>query len=747
MTAQLNDIAQIWWQWMGNMFWQVSLLIILITALDMVIRKWAWPQVRYALWALVFIKLIISPEWQMPTSIVSWIQPQVEEQISFKVDMSDKIEESSVNFVPPDEDIIIPFTTEQMSWKSFALMTWLSGMFVFAFMLLRKMFKFRKMYRVDENSDIPDWFNELIAKTAARLRLKNIPSVIFSEDAKSPAVYGVLKPVLLLPDGYLEQLSREQAEHVLIHELCHLKRGDLLVHWFCIVVQIVYWFNPLLIWTRRQMRHVCEICCDLSVANVLREKTASYRETLLHSARELFAENMQPSLGFLGIFEEPFRLVPRLKWLEKKSWENRKRRLAVTICTTLFMIICVMPMAGISQTSDNGYDEIIPSQDQEKNESALQGQILYDILLMEAYIDREFDFGSSSGQEPDKNNPGIGFRDFKDGIEVDGESFENLKELSGFMQDDPDINILSSPSIISANGSTAMLSSGPMPDSPNKLGFQIKISPHNINENDFITQDFELKIMAEATENYPAGRTNTFKTKLMAKDGDTILVSGITFLAVNEDSSSSERIKKKVYAFFTPHILELEKNQDPSTSIDKTVEKNIDQKGELEVDDDGLIPIVTEYIPVDYADADKIIPDILLTDRGTISINRRTNTIIIKDVASSIAEAREIVKKALTQQKLKQLESNITSLKAQIEETESQMLHYQKMVEDTPLREKELVKLDSEYDRLSEIHNSLKDKKSDAETAVSIEKKKLQMEDKLRTSEEKEKKWKWHQGR
>lgn len=77
MIAQLNDIAQVWWQWMGSMFWQVGLFIIFITALDMIIRKWAWPQVRYALWALVFIKLIITPAWQMPTSIVAWVQPQV----------------------------------------------------------------------------------------------------------------------------------------------------------------------------------------------------------------------------------------------------------------------------------------------------------------------------------------------------------------------------------------------------------------------------------------------------------------------------------------------------------------------------------------------------------------------------------------------------------------------------------------------------------------------------------------------
>jgi septal ring factor EnvC (AmiA/AmiB activator) len=106
------------------------------------------------------------------------------------------------------------------------------------------------------------------------------------------------------------------------------------------------------------MRHVCEICCDLSVANILREKTSKYRDSLLRTARELFVDHMEPSFGFLGIFEEPFRLVPRLKWLEKKTWENRKLRIVASICISLFMMTCVMPMAGLSQSGTQENKEI-----------------------------------------------------------------------------------------------------------------------------------------------------------------------------------------------------------------------------------------------------------------------------------------------------------------------------------------------------------------------------------------------------
>ena len=559
MIALLNDIAQIWWRWMGSMLWQVSLLIIVVTLLDMLLRKWAWPQVRYALWALVFVKLIIPPAWQMPTSIVSWIQPQVEEQISVQVGITDEaVNSQNTLLLQKDEKGAV---IEVISWKIWLLSAWISGMVFFSLLLIRKMLQLRRWHRMQAKENVPKWFKEVMTKTASKLKLEKIPAVVFSKDVKSPAVYGLIKQSLILPEGYMEKLSKEQAEHVLMHELCHLKRGDLLVHWFCIIVQIVYWFNPLLIWTRRQMRHVCEICCDLSVANVLREKTVSYRETLLNSARKLFAENMEPSLGFLGIFEEPYRLVSRLKWLEKKSWENPKRRIAATILASLFMISCVMPMAGVSQTSRNNFEEVNSNQDQEKIEIIPQDQILYEILLMEAEIDKKFDFGDA----PVQQMVGFDLHFFNDSINVDGRSFKDLGELIGFMVNDPDVDVLSMPKVITTLGSTATLSTVPSVDSSNKPGMQIKITPNMINENNFITQDFELKIIEEATEKDPVKKKITDVNKtLEAKDGGSFLIT----LTPGKDASSTSGKQKNTYIFLNTNIIKKSSSEDSETSAE-----------------------------------------------------------------------------------------------------------------------------------------------------------------------------------
>ncbi len=409
MIAQLNTFAELWWQWMGSMFWQVSLLVILVLAIDKVIHRWAWPQVRYVLLGLVFIKLVIPPTWQMPTSIVSWIQPLVEKRISIQIDPQDKITGISLEM---DTDADAPALNStnasglsgRISLWSILFLTWMVGMVAFGVVLGRKIIQLHRWYRhqkaqKDSGRIVPDWFRVLLTETATRLNLRKNPEIVFSIDVVNPAVYGLLRPVLLLPEDFFTKLSREETEHVLIHELCHLKRGDLWVHWFCLVLQMVYWFNPLLIWTRRKMRYVCEICCDLSVADILREKTRFYRDTLVRTAKELFTETVEPGLGLLGVFEEPFRIVPRLQWLEKKTWENRKRKSAAILFTSLIMVIFVMPMAGISKSAEQNqnlskqndlqglkFSSIEASYDKFSNSVNLTGDVIItnDLVMIEA---------------------------------------------------------------------------------------------------------------------------------------------------------------------------------------------------------------------------------------------------------------------------------------------------------------------------------------------------------------------------
>ena len=369
MIQLINYFTQIWWEWMIGMFWQASLLIIIIYIIDLFIKKWAWPQVRYGLWLLILLKLIIPPSLSSNFSIISHLLP-VEKSIDkknnderfLKYGKLDNVKNKSEiefiterqvqNSVPdPTLQLSIPETKIKLNTKFYFLIIWLTGIFLFTTILITRMILLRHWHNEHDDHSIPAWFHQLLIKISTQMKLNRLPAIVFSNKAATPAVYGLIRPVLLLPVNYFNSLTKQEAEHILLHELCHLKRHDLIVHGICLILQILYWFNPLIIWARKQMQHVREICCDLSVASILREKTVEYRNTLLNTTKKLLTESLQPSLGLLGVFEEPFRLLQRLKWLEKNTWINIKKIQLFAFVSALLVFIFILPMSGATKTS------------------------------------------------------------------------------------------------------------------------------------------------------------------------------------------------------------------------------------------------------------------------------------------------------------------------------------------------------------------------------------------------------------
>lgn len=97
-------------------------------------------------------------------------------------------------------------------------------------------------------------------------------SVEFRETAKilTPMVIGALKPVVLIPFGFLTGFSTSQIEAILAHELAHIRRNDYLVNLLQSFVEVVFFFHPALWWISEKVRTEREHCCDeiaLSVCN------------------------------------------------------------------------------------------------------------------------------------------------------------------------------------------------------------------------------------------------------------------------------------------------------------------------------------------------------------------------------------------------------------------------------------------------------------------------------------------------
>lgn len=96
---------------------------------------------------------------------------------------------------------------------------------------------------------------------------------------RSPVIFGLIRPTLLLPDA---ELTREQLKNILAHEITHYKRKDVLCKWFICVAKCIHWFNPIIYFVERQLNIYCEISCDLTVVKQMNaDEKMKYAETIL----------------------------------------------------------------------------------------------------------------------------------------------------------------------------------------------------------------------------------------------------------------------------------------------------------------------------------------------------------------------------------------------------------------------------------------------------------------------------------
>ncbi len=378
MITQINSAAEGWWSWMWPMFWQVSVLVVFIGAVDYLLRKRIWPQVRYALWLLVLVKLILPPTFSLSTSVVLQVRMLAGRTVSQLSDTDMPADlaavRTSTEIAPlttgngiepvPDSDSMMSSKPSEptkrilsagvagsvgrvgLHWKVCAMTIWLAGVIILGLWAAVRFRKLRQLHSGKfSDADLPQWFGPLLTRTAKKLGLRELPVMVLSRNIASPAVFGTFKPVLVLPADTARHLSQNRTEHILLHELAHIKRGDLKVNSLYMLLQIVYWFNPLLWPLRRRLQHLRELCCDATVAGILREKTTDYRETILQNAKWLLTGPARSGIGLLGLAEDSRNLLVRLDWLERKTWKCRSLRI-VTVCAVIaLMLVCVLPMA------------------------------------------------------------------------------------------------------------------------------------------------------------------------------------------------------------------------------------------------------------------------------------------------------------------------------------------------------------------------------------------------------------------
>lgn len=154
----------------------------------------------------------------------------------------------------------------------------------------------------------------MLSDTARDLGV-SAPEMIVCEAISTPAVTGLLRPRLLLPH---EHYDVQELRYILRHELCHLKRRDMLLKLVLLSANAMHWFNPVVYLMLRQADEDIELACDSAATDGLElPERAAYSRTLL-AAVQSSVRALPATTCFGGTVERLKRRITNVLGAQKK---------------------------------------------------------------------------------------------------------------------------------------------------------------------------------------------------------------------------------------------------------------------------------------------------------------------------------------------------------------------------------------------------------------------------------------------
>ncbi len=354
--------------------WQASIVILLILAIRPLLGVRVPARWRSLLWTLVLARLLI-PTFMLPHSPVSFQNiPAVERPIE-KAQASMQVEYSEAPFAmemrqanppglepahaePSDAVPAGPAPARNIPWWQIAAICWLMGAALLAGWFVIATVHLQWRLRCESGALEPGVLRAWRA-CCDRFEVRSQPRVRAVGCIDSPALLGILRPILLIPLRGQKVFTAEDWEHIFMHELAHVRRRD---HWtqgLQLLALCAHWFNPLVWIGFRYLRADRELATDeLALRRLEGNCAAAYGGTLVKVLSERSTGLLQP--GMVGIMEDAAQLKQRLRRIITFG----PRRVIGSALGRVVFVLCAATVLGtqLNQTDLSAYDGLSPVQ-------------------------------------------------------------------------------------------------------------------------------------------------------------------------------------------------------------------------------------------------------------------------------------------------------------------------------------------------------------------------------------------------
>lgn len=315
-----------------------SMLCIIFLLLKPITKKMFSPVWHYYIWLFVLFIFILPVRFNMPnlTSISSELQP-VNNEVIYKINEDAVFAENTdlkridVAYARPES---AEFNKKQEVFAQSATIlkylcyVWLLGFIVF---FITKFYKYKKFtLLLHKNSNLSEEKFDL----PKNLILKETQAL------DAPLLVGFIKPVL-----YLTKAENVDLHYVIMHELMHNKRKDILYKWFAFFVSCLHWFNPVVYFICKKIDEDCEISCDYLVAKKLSaESKKEYMNTIL----TLLEKTLSPRPLTTQMASSKKLIKERFRAITTSSVKNKKM-IFLSLALSVFLLLTTLFVSGVLQ--------------------------------------------------------------------------------------------------------------------------------------------------------------------------------------------------------------------------------------------------------------------------------------------------------------------------------------------------------------------------------------------------------------
>lgn len=336
--------------------WQAAVIVAIVLLVDLLLWRRIAPCWRCAIWMLVFLRLLLPTIPSSPISVFNLARGPVDSAHTslppYGAVVYDDAPEAGTSL--PNPSSTAPIEPREWRWPDFAPLLWLG---VSACLLLRmvgsSVMLSRRLRRIPSTSD-PALIQ--IAEACARELRTPAVRVVETDLVNTPAVAGIIRPMLLIPPGLLERMKPGAVRMVVLHELAHARCRDVAVGFVTAAITCVHWFNPLIWFAAARLRAERELACDAVALNRANpDERDAYGRTILMLLESFSSKNPHPAIA--GMLQRRGAIRRRITAISDSSL-SALPRFSLVGPLVLLLIGCAT-LTGPRQRAGDAADESV----------------------------------------------------------------------------------------------------------------------------------------------------------------------------------------------------------------------------------------------------------------------------------------------------------------------------------------------------------------------------------------------------